>query len=117
MYKVKRFNDLIEDPMNFGLSHVEQNTIFLCKSDEWQDGEDGEYHIYLGPCDDENTLAGVEFTPSFVEDLFKDSGITQYELYVSEDRHSLRFDNVSDADKHYDRLVDVLSSYDFKIVD
>lgn len=117
MYKINRFNDLIEDSMNFGISDVEQNTVFLCKSDEWEDGEDGEYHIYLGPCDDESTLLGVDFTSSFIEDLFKDSGITNYELYVSESRHSLLFDNVEDANKHYDRLVSLLLSYNFKIVD
>ncbi len=118
--KIKRFNesfnDLLEDPMGFGkIGEIQQNAVYLEK-DESAWGEDDEYMIYLGPCDNEDTLSdSISFTNEFIEDNLKSVGITNYELYCSENAHILHFDSMQEANTKFDALVNKLTSDGYQI--
>ena len=119
--KIKRFNenfnDLLQDPMNFGrIGDIKQNTVYLEK-DESAWGEDDEYMIYLGPCDNENTLSdSISFTDEFIEDNFNSVGITNYQLHCSENAHILYFDSAQEANTKVDALINKLTSDGYKVV-
>lgn len=118
--KIKRFNesfsDLLEDPMGFGqIGEMQENAVYLEK-DESAWGEDDEYMIYLGPCDNEDTLSdSISFTDEFIEDNLKSVGITNYELYCSENVHILHFDSMQEANTKFDALVNKLTSDGYQI--
>jgi hypothetical protein len=118
--KIKRFNesfnDLLEDPMGFGkIGEIQQNAVYLEK-DESAWGEDDEYMIYLGPCDNEDTLSdSISFTDEFIEDTLNSVGITNYELYCSENAHILHFDSMQEANNKFDALVNKLTSDGYQI--
>lgn len=118
--KIKRFNesfnDLLEDPMGFGkIGEIQQNAVYLEK-DESAWGEDDEYMIYLGPCDNEDTLSdSISFTNEFIEDALNSVGITNYELYCSENAHILHFDSMQEANNKFDALVNKLTSDGYQI--
>lgn len=118
--RIKRFNesfnDLLEDPMGFGkIGEIQQDVVYLEK-DESAWGEDDRYMIYLGPCDDEDTLSDyISFTDKFIEDNLKSVGITNYELYCSENAHILHFDSMQEANTKFDALVNKLTSDGYQI--
>ena len=102
---MKKFNDLLIDPMGFGhISEMQQNAVYLEKDCNW--GGDEEYMIYLGPCNEENTLSdSVSFIDDFIKSNLIGVGINNYELHCSENAHILHFDNIEDADDKFDQLV------------
>lgn len=123
--KIKRFNesfnDLLEDPMGFGkIGEIQQNAVYLEKSESWGEHDwirnREKYMIYLGPCDNEDTLSdSISFTDEFIEDNLKSVGITNYELYCSENAHILHFDSMQEANTKFDALVNKLTSDGYQI--
>lgn len=118
------FNELLVDPMNFGIDDIKPNAVYLDKGGDDYWGEDEgfyegskEYILYFGPCDRENGLSdSISFTDEFIRSVFGACGAYRYDLHSAENSHSLYFDSNEIADDFYDELLDILKSYGFEII-
>ena len=114
--KNRKFNDLLYNPDGYDISDISQNAIYFEKSESGWGEDDGEYMIYLGPCDYEDTLqSDISFTNEFIEYLFNSVGITNYWLDCSENAHMLYFNTTEEADVKFDELSNKIISDGYQI--